>query len=214
MKRLIIGLMIALYGLIPGLVLTQGRMDQPDPIPTMPSLESSCSPRSPSAPEPLLLKSPYDYAISNFRTQTRYSAPSPSQSPIAASLNKVFSFIMVNQPGKLTPVPDGLRVGSGFTCSVPFASSLSAFATFNPGLGNFYGPPEAMLNALATGLQIPLLKGSPNGGNLSLKFTTQVDQQFRPMFFFSLSTPFHRFDAWANYGRNPAVGPSRSDGAF
>ena len=204
--------MVLLHGLGPGFATqprAQSLMDRPEPFSTILRTEGVLERPPPTAPGQLSPETKSSYTIGTFE---RYDGSrTATRTPPSAILNKIMTFITVRQPGKLSIVPEGLKVGSGLTWSLPVTSGLSAFATFNPSYRNISAP-EAMWTTLTTGLQVPLVKGTPASGDLSLKFSTSIDHQFRPMFFFSLATPFTWINPEANPGHRQPSESSR--GAF
>jgi hypothetical protein len=105
------------------------------------------------------------------------------------SLENLTTFIAISKD-IISWAPPGLKIDSGLSYFLPVNRHFSAFATLKPSLTNLFTAPQTMVE---TGFQIPLAHGTPGKHDVSLKFSTSVDQQFRPVVSFSLNlTPFGR----------------------
>jgi hypothetical protein len=107
-----------------------------------------------------------------------------------ANKNSLSPFGFPIDSDRPVPAPAGLRIERGLTVSLPVGQGLSTFAGLKPNFKNVFTTPQTMV---ATGFYVPIVRGTPTSGNLSLKFSTTVDQRFRPVISFTpTTTPFKR----------------------
>ncbi len=90
---------------------------------------------------------------------------------------------------KSITVPTGVKIGSGLAYYLPLGENFSAFAQLKPSISRIFTAPQTML---AAGFHVPLIVAStPNGHNVSLKFSAAVDREFHPIMSFTINlTPF------------------------
>jgi hypothetical protein len=103
------------------------------------------------------------------------------------SLTEIISSVMATKRNRFTLSPTGMTMDSGLSYSLPFGQHFSAFASLQPSLTaltNNLPNPQTMWTA---GFQVPIAKRLDTGQDLSLRFSTAVDSQYRPIFFLSIN---------------------------
>lgn len=95
-------------------------------------------------------------------------------------------------PNRFTTPPSGIKLGYGLSYYLPINRSFLAYAQVKPpslksifSFKNVLMAPQTMLTA---GFHLPLVTGaSPAGHDVSLRFSAQVDQKFRPILSFTIN---------------------------
>jgi hypothetical protein len=213
MKRLILLFIVSLCLLALNLtveVMAQKIPENGESIPTMPRLEVQKPSSLPATGTDAQVRRPSPAT----ETATPRTGPTPFSSLLFADFDPnngslAFSHTLCFSPdankknptenlisyipiGKeiLSWAPPGLKIDSGLTYFLPIARHCSAFASLKPSLTYLFTAPQTMMLA---GFHIPIATGRPGGNDVSLKFSTAVDQQFRPVISFTFNlTPFKR----------------------
>jgi hypothetical protein len=100
------------------------------------------------------------------------------------NFTELITSVMATRRNRFTLAPTGMMMDSGLSYALPVSKYFAPFASLQPSLIYAAASPQSMW---AAGLQIPIVKQVDAGQDLSLKLSTSVDQQYRPIFFLSLN---------------------------
>lgn len=195
MRNLIVLLMVSFFALMPNWVsevIAQQVSENLQPSPTRPEEQAPRDLSAAGSATPQTSPNS-NYQRLYFDQHNRSSAASRNLSfsnkyHYNDSLTDIVSSVMATKRNKLTLTQTGMMMDSGLSYALPVSQKFSAFASLQPSLTAPMQTINAPHTMMVAGFMVPLTNKTTSGQqDLSLKFSTAVDQQYRPVFFFSLN---------------------------